>query len=136
LPLSAKTATLTINVDGATANLANQAMTTKVTWSGNYASANVTPASTTSATTFTDASGNTSVTVTNSSPIAGAVATILITGFKFVSGTTSDPNGSGSRTVTLTWAAPAVTTVSVVDPVASVYAKTGSTTTFSVAVLA
>jgi len=135
LPTTTKTATLTINVDDSSnAAVADVDVTTKVTWSGNYASGNVTPASATTTTTKSDASGNVKVTVTNSAPVAGAVATILVTGFAFSSGVNSDPTSGGSRTVTLTWASPAVTTITVADPVASVRVKTGTTNTFSVSV--
>ena len=136
LPTTTTTASLKINVanSGDTA-VSDADVTTKVTWSGNYVSANVTPASLTTTTTKSDSAGNVTLTITNSAPVAGAVATVLITGYTFASGVGSDPTGPGSRTVTLTWAAPAVTTVTVVDPVPSVKVKTGTTNTLTVAVL-
>jgi len=58
LPTSAKSAKLRINVDSvATANVADVPVTVKTVWSGNYATANVLPATTTITTTNSDASG-------------------------------------------------------------------------------
>jgi hypothetical protein len=52
-----------------------------------------------------------------------------ITGFK--SGVNTI--GTGSRTVVITWQAPVVTSLSILDPLAGVVVKTASTTTFTVA---
>jgi hypothetical protein len=125
LPLTAKTATLEIDVQtGADVVVANALVLTTVAWSGNFASADVSPATqTTAVTNYSDANGAVYLTVSNANPLAGAVATITITGF----------DSGASRAVTLTWAAPAVAAVSVLDPVAGVFAKTGSTTTFTLA---
>jgi hypothetical protein len=77
-----------------------------VTWSGAWAAANVTPVSGTlgKQTVRTDATGKASITLTNSNPVDGAIATIGITGF-------ADDSLAVSQTIT--WAAPAVTTVAV-----------------------
>jgi hypothetical protein len=131
LPVSTKTASLRINID----NISNVAVegasiTTTTTWSGNYASSNVSPASLTKTTTATDAFGNIDLVVTNSAPVAGSTATVLITGFTTGAGTV----GNGSRTVVITWAAPAISSVVVVDPVANVYVKTATTNVLTVLV--
>jgi len=55
LPVAATSATLT--VDAGTTTTAGQALTATTTWSGNYATTNVTPASANVQTLFTDASG-------------------------------------------------------------------------------
>jgi hypothetical protein len=133
LPLSATSATLTINLDSAD-NTAAPGAIVKVTptWSGSYASASVTPAASTTGTNYTaDASGNVKYAVTNASPIDGAQVSLALSGFASGAGTV----GTGSRTVILKWVKPAVTTMSVSDPLAGTIVKTGSTTVFSVAVL-
>ena len=121
LPLSAKSVTLTID-NGSTAS---QNLTTVVTWSGNYASANVTPATTTSLTTATNAEGEITRVITNSTPLAGAVASVKITGFA---------NADHSVTVTLTWAAAVVTSVTVLEPVEGIHTALKGTTKFVVSV--
>jgi hypothetical protein len=123
LPLSAKSVTLSIDTTQASQNL-----TTTTTWSGNYASANVTPAvSATGAvlTTATDADGTITRVITNSTPLAGAVATVVITGFA---------NADHSVTVTLTWAAAVVSSVEVVEPVSGIHVALKGTTNFVVSV--
>jgi hypothetical protein len=123
LPLSAKSVTLSIDTTQASQNL-----TTTTTWSGNYASANVTPAvSATGAvlTTATDADGTITRVITNSTPLAGAVATVVITGFA---------NADHSVTVTLTWAAAVVSSVTVVEPVSGIHVALKGTTNFVVSV--
>ena len=123
LPLSAKSVTLSIDTTQASQNL-----TTTTTWSGNYASANVTPAvSATGAvlTTATDADGTITRVITNSTPLAGAVATVVITGFA---------NVDHSVTVTLTWAAAVVSSVTVVEPVSGIHVALKGTTNFVVSV--
>jgi len=104
-----------------------QEITVKPTWSGAIGTANVTPATSTTGTVYTtDASGNFTVTVTNSAPVAGAsVALALSGGAAF---------GSGTYTATLTWAAPTATTIEVVDPLTGVYVATGSTNVTTVLV--
>jgi len=121
LPLTTTTATLTFELDG----LANEAMVSTVTWSGNYASTAVTPASTTATTSYSSASKTVTQTVTNSSPVDGAVATVVLTGFD---------DASHKVTITLTWAKPAVETVAIVEPISGVYVKTGASTVFTVSV--
>jgi hypothetical protein len=124
LPLSAKSVTLTID-NGTTAS---QNLTTTTTWSGNYASANVTPAASATGvvlTTATNADGEITRVITNSTPLAGAVATVVITGFA---------NADHSVTVTLTWAAAVVTTVTVVEPVSGIHTALKGKTNFVVEV--
>jgi hypothetical protein len=102
-------------------------ITVTPTWSGSHGSANVTPATSTTGTVYTtDASGNFTVTVTNSAPVAGAsVALELSGGVAF---------GGGTYTATLTWAAPTAATIAVADPLSGVYVKTGSTNVTTVIV--
>jgi hypothetical protein len=124
LPLSANAVTLTIDIgDTAAYNV-----TTTTTWSGNFASANVSPAASSTgvvSTTATDSNGQITREITNSSPVAGAVATVVVTGFA---------DTSHKITVTLTWAAPVVTTVTVIDPISGIHTALKGTTTFSVRV--
>jgi len=120
VPLAAKTVGLTIDV-GSTASAP---IVSKVSWSGNYASANVTPASDTTATNLTDADGAFTLTLTNSSPVAGAVATVTLDGY----------DANEQNTITITWAKAQATTITVVEPVSGVHQKLKGTTTFSVLV--
>jgi len=120
VPSTTTKATLTIDV-GSTA-LAP--IVSEVTWSGNYASASVTPASETVATNYTDADGVISLTVTNSAPLVGAVATITLDGY----------DANAQNTITITWAKAVPTTISVVEPVSGIHQKLKGTTTFSVLV--
>jgi hypothetical protein len=119
LPVSNKSVTLTVKTGSTT----NHSLTTVTTWSGNYASANVTPATTTSSTTATNADGEITRVITNSSPLAGAVATVKITGFA---------NPDNSITVTLTWAAAVVSSITVVEPVSGIHTALKGTTNFTV----
>jgi hypothetical protein len=121
LPLAATTAKFT--VDAGTTTTAGQALTATTTWSGNFATANVTPASANVQTVFTDASGRVVIDLTNSSPVAGAVATVKITGFA---------TATESLTITSTWAAATVDSLTILDPASGIYAKTKSATVFSV----
>ena len=120
LPLSVKSVTLYID-----SAVASQNITTTTTWSGNYASANVTPATTTALTTATDGDGTITRVITNSSPLAGAVATVVISGFS---------NPDNTVTVTLTWAAAVATTVTVLEPISGIHTKLKGTTNFVVEV--
>jgi hypothetical protein len=134
LPTSTTSAKLRINIDNASdVAVADQPITVKTTWSGNYATASVTPATTTTTTSNTDSSGNIDLTITNSAPLAGAVATVVITGYGYTAGT-SRGTVAGSTTVTLTWAAAVATTITVIDPVTSVKVKTGTTNVLTVRV--
>ncbi|MEI8229059.1 MAG: hypothetical protein WCH77_12480 [Planctomycetota bacterium] len=134
LPTTATSAKLRINIaNGSDVAIADQPITVKTTWSGNYATASVSPATTTITTSNTDSSGNIDLTITNSAPLAGAVATVLITGYGYTAGT-SRGTSAGSTTATLTWAAPVATTITVIDPVASVKVKTGTTNVLTVRV--
>jgi hypothetical protein len=132
LPATTTSAKLRINVDStAAANVADQPVTVKTVWTGNYATASVSPVTATTTTSNSDASGNVDLTITNSAPLAGAVATITITGFGFGG---SDSAGGGSRIVTLTWAAAKATTITAIDPVAAVKVKTATTNVVTVSV--
>jgi hypothetical protein len=103
VPLANKSVTYTISTG--TSNTDVPYIFT-VTWSGAWAAADVTPVSGTTGkqTVRTDATGKASITLTNANPKDGAIATIGITGF-------ADDSLAVSQTIT--WAAPAVTTVAV-----------------------
>jgi trimeric autotransporter adhesin len=133
LPTTTTSAKLRINIDTASGTATDQPMTVKTTWSGNYATASVSPATTTTTTSNTDASGNIDLTISNTTPLAGAVATVTITGYGYTAGTSRGPV-AGSTIVTLTWAAPKATTITVIDPVPSVKVKTGTTNVLTVSV--
>jgi len=120
LPLTTKSVTVTVDVPTAAHNL-----TTTTTWSGNFASANVTPASTTALTSATNADGEITRTITNSSPVAGAVATVEVTGFA---------NPANKVTITLTWEAAKVATIDIVEPVSLIHTALKGTTRFSLLV--
>jgi len=124
LPLSVTAPALTFDMNStATAAVpANQSYTSTVTWGSNVATANVSPASSTSATNYTNADGRFTVSLSNTSPVAGASVTVVITGLA----TTTH-----KVTVTLTWAAPVATTLTIVDPIAGQYIKTGAATVFT-----
>ena len=138
LPVTTKSATLRINVNstagvGTTSgtNVPNAAIQTLSSWSGNYASSDVAPVTQTVATTsYSDASGNIDLAISNASPVSGASFSVVITGFATGAGTV----GQGSRTVVINWAAPVITTVSVIDPVASIKVLTKSTNVLTVEV--
>jgi len=132
LPLTTTSGSLKINIDGQSTNdLANLSMRVKRTWSGNYVSADVTPASQTSSTTeTTDASGNITIPFTNANPVAGGTLTITVTGFD----STLTGYVNGSRTITINWQKAAVDSVTILDPVSGVRVKAGSTNVFTVIV--
>jgi len=121
LPVAATAATLT--VDAGTTSTAGQALTATTTWGGNFATANVTPASANVQTVFTDASGRVVIALTNSAPVAGATASVSIVGFAAA---------SEKLTISLAWAAATVDSLTILDPAAGIYAKTKSATVFSV----
>jgi len=118
VPLTTSTVSLSIDTNGA----AGEAITSNVTWGGNYASANVTPEDDTTVVNYLDASGKFTVALENKSAVNGASATVYLTGFA----------SNGVNTITINWQKAVPTTLSVIDPVASVYVKTKSTTTFTV----
>jgi len=135
VPLATTSATLTINLDDSDTGTASTdaapgaIVSITPTWSGTYASASVTPVTSTTGTSYTaDASGNIKYSVTNSAPADGGQISLSITGFASGSGTV----GTGSRTVIIKWVKPALTSLSVLDPLSGTIVKTGSTTTFSV----
>ncbi len=136
LPTTTTSAKLTLYMDDSgNADVAGVAFPVTFAWSGNYASASVTPAATASTSTGTlytsSSTGSFVIDVTNSAPVAGAVLTITVKGYKYVAGTSSSPS-AGSRVFTLTWATPTVTTLTILDPVDGIDVATGSTTTFTV----
>ncbi|CAN2223334.1 hypothetical protein MCEMKE27_01287 [Candidatus Nanopelagicaceae bacterium] len=120
LPLSATTAKLTVDT---TSVVAGEALTATTTWSGSYASTAVTPASDDVATVYTDASGKVVINLANTAPVAGGTVDVVITGFA---------DATESLDITLTWAKAAIDSLTVIDPVSGVYAKTKSATTFTV----
>jgi hypothetical protein len=123
VPATTTTVTVDIATAGTTASTSEsgKAYTSTTTWSGNYATANVTPATTTALTSYVGADGVVTRTLTNTSPVAGAVATISLAGFA----------AGGAATVTITWAAPAPASVLVLDPASGVYVKTKASTVFT-----
>jgi len=128
LPTSTTSATVRFNIEtSADTATPGAALTVTPTWSGSHGSANVTPATSTTGTVYTtDASGNFTVTVTNTAPVAGASVALKVTG--------GAAFGGGSYTATLTWAAPAAATIAVADPLSGVYVKTGTTNVTTVIV--
>jgi hypothetical protein len=123
VPATTTTVTVDIATAGTTASTSEsgKAYTSTTTWSGNYATANVTPATTTALTSYVGADGVVSRTLTNSSPVAGAVATISLAGF----------TAGGAASVTITWAAAAPASVTVLDPAPGIYAKLKAATVFT-----
>jgi hypothetical protein len=131
LPLTTKSGTLTVNLnsDSAGTNAAGASVLVTPTWSSPFVSTKVTPATSTTGTSYTaDASGNIKVAFTNDEPIDGGQLSLAITGFATGAGTV----GTGSRTVVIVWQAPVVTSLVVLDPLTGTIAKTGSTTVFTV----
>ncbi len=129
LPTTTKSATLkfTIQTASSAAAAGGVAITATPTWNSVNGSAEVTPATSTTGTTYTtDALGNFSITVTNSAPIDSSRVTIVLTG--------AAGFGAGKNTVTLTWATPVANTIVVADPVSGVTALTGSTNVTTVLV--
>ena len=121
LPLAATTAKLT--VDLGTTSTAGEALTATTTWSGNYATSSVTPASANVQTVYTDADGKVVINLTNSAPVAGGVATVKLVGFA---------TATNSLTITSTWAAAAINSVTILDPIDGVYAALKASTVFTV----
>lgn len=129
VPTTTTSATLkfTIQTASSAAAAAGVVITATPTWSGPNGSAQVTPATSTTGTAYTtDALGNFSITVTNSAPIDTAKVTIVLTG--------AAAFGAGSNTVSVTWATPVATTITVADPVAAVSVLAASTNVTTVIV--
>jgi len=122
LPLTNKSVTLSIDV-GSTVGAA---IVSDVDWTANYATADVTPASDTKVTNYTDADGAFTVTLTNANPLAGAQATVTLTGY---TGATDNVN-----TITINWVAAAASSITVVEPVSGAHQVLKGTTTFSLSV--
>jgi trimeric autotransporter adhesin len=127
LPTTATSASLKFWIADATDTATGgAAITVTPTWSA-YGSNAVTPATSTTGTVYTtDALGNFTVSVTNTTPVDGASLSLVLSGGLAF--------GAGTNTVTLTWKDPVATTISVVDPVTGAYVKTGSTNVTTVKV--
>jgi hypothetical protein len=127
LPTTATAATLKFWIADSTDTATGGALITVTpTWSA-YGSNTVTPATSTTGTVYTtDALGNFSVSVTNTTPVDGASLSLVLSGGLAF--------GAGTNTVTLTWKDPVATTISVVDPENLIYVKTGSTNVTTVKV--
>jgi len=131
LPLTTKSGTLTVNLnsDSAGTNAAGATVLVTPTWSGAFESAKVTPATSTTGTSYTsDASGNIKIAFTNDAPINGGQVSLAITGFASGAGTV----GTGSRTVVISWQAPVITSAVVLDPLSGTVVKSAATTVFTV----
>jgi len=126
VPLSNKSVTYKLVATDGTNVVADYPLIFTVTWSGNQAAADVTPVSgsTGKQTVRTDANGVASITLTNSNPQDGAIATIGVTGFA---------NNTNAASQTITWQKSVPTTVSV-SP-ADYTAALKSTNTLTVTVL-
>jgi hypothetical protein len=122
LPTTTTSATVkfTIQTASSAANAAGATLTVKPTWSGSYGTANVTPATSTTGTAYTtDASGNFSVTVTNTAPVSGGQVVLNLSA--------GDVFGAESYTATLRWQAAAPAAIAVIDPLSGVFVGTGTT---------
>jgi len=128
VPTTTKTATLKFTIQsGATTAAGGALITVTPTWSGAIGTANVTPVTSTTGTVYTtDALGNFSVTVTNSTPVDGAKITLVLSG--------GAAFGTAENTVSITFKDPVATTIVVADPVASVSVLSGSTNVTTVLV--
>jgi trimeric autotransporter adhesin len=128
VPTTTKTATLKFTIQSGATTAAGAALVTVTpTWSGPIGTATITPATSTTGTVYTtDALGNFTVTVTNSAPIETAKVTLVLSG--------AAAFGTGTNTVSITWATPVATTISVVDPVAGISVLAGSTNVTTVLV--
>jgi hypothetical protein len=127
LPTTATAATLKFWIQTSADTATGGALITATpTWSA-YGSNAVTPATSTTGTVYTtDALGNFSVSVTNTTPVDGASLSLVLSG--------GVAFGAGTNTVTLTWKDPVATTITVIDPVDGAYVKTGSTNVTTVQV--
>jgi len=128
LPTTTTSATLKFSIQtGSNVAVGAAVITATPSWSGTIGTAQVTPAASATGTAYTtDALGNFSLTVTNSAPVKGAVATIVLTG--------AAAFGNSKNTVTLTWDTPAASTIVAIDPVADVSVLSGSTNVTTVLV--
>jgi hypothetical protein len=103
------------------------AITVTPTWSGSHGSSAVTPATSTTGTVYTtDSGGNFTVSFSNTSPVAGATLTLVLSG--------GAAFGAATYTATIAWAKPTATTITVADPITGVYVTTGSTNVTTVLV--
>jgi len=128
VPTSTKTATLKFTINSAAATPKGGALITVTpTWTGPIGTANVSPVTSTTGTVYTtDALGNFSVTVTNSSPIDTAKVTLELSG--------AAAFGTGTNTVSVTFAAPVAASIVVADPIAGIQVLSGSTNVTTVLV--
>jgi hypothetical protein len=122
VPAGTTTLTLDIATNGASVTTeSGKAYVTTTTWSGNYATASVTPATTTALTSYVGADGVVTRTLTNAVPVSGAVATIAVAGFA----------SGASATITVTWATAANDSIVILDPAPGIYAKLKAATVFT-----
>ena len=135
LPLTTKSGTLTINLNSTAAsgttsgtNVTGATVLVTPTWSGAFESAKVTPATSTTGTSYvSDASGNVKIAFTNEAPISGGQLSLAITNFASGAGTI----GTGSRTVVISFQAPVLTSAVVLDPLTGTVVKSAATTVFT-----
>jgi len=136
LPLTTKSGTLTVNLNSTAAsgstsgtNVTGATVLVTPTWSGAFESAKVTPATSTTGTSYvSDASGNIKIAFTNDAPINGGQLSLAITNFASGAGTV----GTGSRTVVISFQAPVITSAVVLDPLTGTVVKSAATTVFTV----
>ena len=102
LPITATTATVKVTALAGTTAVGGIPITFTVAWSGNYNAGDISPLDTAVTTVYTDSLGVASLTVTNSSPISGGVATVTATGF-----------ASSSKSNVLNWLKSQATTITV-----------------------
>ena len=137
LPLTTKSGTLTVNLNstagsGTTSgtNATGATVLVTPTWSSPFVSTKVTPATSTTGTSYTsDGSGNIKISFTNDEPLDGGQVSLAITGFASGAGTV----GTGSRTVVIKWQKPVITSLAVLDPLAGTVVKSAATTSYTVA---
>jgi hypothetical protein len=135
LPLTTKSGTLTVNLNSTAAsgttsgtNVTGATVLVTPTWSGAFESAKVTPAASTTGTSYvSDASGNIKIAFTNDAPISGGQLSLSITNFASGAGTV----GTGSRTVVISFQAPVLSSALVLDPLTGIVVKSAATTVFT-----
>jgi hypothetical protein len=127
LPTTTTKATLKFTVKNASGPVGGALITVTPSWSGTYGTTMVSPVGTAGVATYTtDALGNFSVTVTNSSPVKDASVSLALTG--------GAAFGTSTHTAVLTWATPVATTIAVADPISGLHSLTGSTNAVTVVV--
>jgi trimeric autotransporter adhesin len=127
LPTTTKTATLKFTIKNSAGVVGGALITVTPTWSGTYGTTLVSPVGTAGVATYTtDALGNFSVTVTNSSPVKNAQVSLALTG--------GAAFGTSKHTAILKWEDPTATSIAVADPIADLHSLTGSTNVVTVVV--